>query len=349
MRLLRPVFLHFFAATLVLLLVPCVLAAESDSSWSFGVIADSQGRAIHITNAINAEFVRHKVDFVVQVGDLGNLQDRIASNQVLAEAGIRFYPLRGNHDSENKIEMVAQFQKAFPGLPGTPGNGGSSPDLPGVAGLTYSFTHKSGKFILLDTFPLLDWKEGEANENHKWYDGSILRKAYTVGDYLPWIEAELKKDDHRFAMVFGHKNLIGQNHKDNLFNLAHHDQTDQDAHPEMQNAFYALLQRYGVRYYLSGHDHMYNRSLIKSPDGKSEIVQIICGSAFQGFYMPKPPFSERETPISQDLKRNGFLIVRIDGERGRFEYYSTEPFGDEPKSPTWELRDSFEFSLTETL
>jgi len=343
MQLTRRHFIRFSLVALILLPVFSLGAAGSDSSWSFAVIPDTQwatdmnapfhGTAIHIVDAINAELVRQKVDFAIQVGDLVEtssavaFQTRAAHNKALAAAGIRFYPLRGNHDAKNE-EAVAQWKQAFPGLPGTLDGGGSSPDLPGAAGLTYSFTHKGGKFICLDTFSLLD-------------DGSKGGKAYTVGDYLPWIETELKQDDHRFTFVFAHKNLLGQNHKDNLFG---NDATNQDSQPEMQNAFFACLQRHGVRYYLSGHDHMYNRSRIKSPDGKSEIEQIICGSAAHKFYQPTEPFLKRETPIVQELNRIGFFIVRVDGENIRFEYYSTEPFGAEPVTPTWELRDSFDYA-----
>jgi len=335
----RRFFLHLFTATLVLLLAPSLFSQES---WSFGVIPDTQwkmdppfhGVAIHVIDAINDEFVRHGVDFVIQVGDLVDrvsataFPTRVAHNKALSEAGIKFYPVRGNHDSRG-LESIAQFKEAFPDLPGTPNGGGSSPDLPGAAGMTYSFTHKNGKFICLDTFPLAD-------------DGSENGKAYKPGDYLPWIEAELKKDDHRFAFVFAHKNLVGQNHKDNLFTSAG---GNQDRYPEMQNAFYACLQRNGVRYFLSGHDHIYQRSRISSPDGKSELVQIMCGSASSKFYTPKAPFLEREKPITQELKRVGFLIARVSDDRVRFEYYSTEIFGDEPKKPTWKLQDSFGYTL----
>jgi 3',5'-cyclic AMP phosphodiesterase CpdA len=326
-------FLCLIAAALVVSLIP-VGSAEEKSSWSFGVIPDTQwknemdapfhGTAIHIIDAINAEFVRHKVDFVIAVGDLVEtssavaFQTRAAHNKALDEAGIKFYPVRGNHDAIN-LEAASQFKAVFPDLPGV---GGSFPDLPGAKGMTYAFTHKGGKFILLDTFPLVD-------------DGSKKGKAYTVGDYLPWIESELKKDDHRFSFVFAHKNLQGQNHKDNVFGA------DADSNPEMQNAFISCLQKNGVRYYMSGHDHMYHRSLVKNPDGKSEIGQIICGSAAHKFYLPDMSFLKRETPIKQELNRIGFVIVRVDGDRIRFEYYSTEPFGAEPKTPTWELRDSF--------
>lgn len=346
MQLTRRLFLQLWAAVLTLPLMPSLFAAE----WSFGVIPDTQwayeknapfhATAIHIVDAINAEFIRQKVDFVIQVGDLAELpsvagfQTRAAHNESLANAGIKFYPIRGNHDITNydvnperriQLESVMQFKAAFPNLPGTPEGGGSSPDLPGAAGMTYSFTHKGGKFILLDTFPMID-------------DGSQRGKAYTINDYLPWIEAELKKDDHHFALVFAHKNIQGQNHKDNIFG------THNDDEPDMQNAYMDCLQRNGVRYFISGHDHLYHRSRIKSPDGRSEIAQIICGSASHKFYKPTAPLSTRELPIAQELNRIGFLIVRVEDERIRFEYYSTEFFGAEPKTPEWELRDSFGYT-----
>ncbi|MCL2742420.1 MAG: metallophosphoesterase [Planctomycetaceae bacterium] len=323
-------------------MLPLYSVAAENNSWSFGIIADTQwkdmeapfyGTSIHVIDAINAEMIRHKVDLVIQVGDLvdkpsaAGFQMRAAHNKALGKAGIRFYPVRGNHDSKGEAE-VAQFKLAFPGLPGTPEGGGSSPDLPGAAGLTYSFTHKGGKFICLDTFPIIA-REGKNG------------KAYTVSDYLPWIEAELKKNDHRFAFVFAHKNLLGQSHKDNLFSS---DKENQDSNPEMQNSFFACLQRYGVKYFFSGHDHIYNRSKIKSPDGKSEITQLICGSAAHKFYSPKEPFLERETPIFQEVKHVGFIIARVKDNQVNFEYYSTKPFGEEPKKPKWKLTDSFSFT-----
>jgi len=323
------------------------------AEWSFGVIPDTQwaydknapfhGTAIHIVDAINAEFIRQKVDFVIQVGDLAEtptatgFQTRAARNQSLTDAGIKFYPIRGNHDvvkyglassgSENEIPQgsIAQFKAAFPDLPGTPKGGGSSPDLPGIAGMTYSFTHKGGKFVLLDTLPLID-------------DDPRGGKPYTISDYLPWIDTELKKDDHHFALVFAHKNIQGQNHKDNIFGRHH------DVEPDMQNAFLDCLQRNGVRYFICGHDHLYHHSRIKSPDGQSEVGQIICGGAAHKFYQPTAPLSPRDTPIAQELNRISFLIARVDDERIRFEYYSTAPFGGKPKTPEWEIRDSFGYT-----
>jgi len=43
-----------------------------------------------------------------------------------------------------------------------------------------------------------------------------------------------------------------------------------NANPDMQNAFYASLQSNNVKYFLAGHDHMNQHSIVASPDG---IVQ----------------------------------------------------------------------------
>ena len=37
---------------------------------------------------------------------------------------------------------------------------------------------------------------------------------------------------------------------------------------------------------ISGHDHLYNRALDKSPDGKSQVMQIITQGASTKFYSP---------------------------------------------------------------
>lgn len=347
MQFTRRRFLQFCSANVVLPWMSSLFATEARSSWAFGIIPDTQwwfnapfhGTAIHVIDAINVEFIRQQVDFVIQIGDLAEMpsalafQTRAAHNQSLTEAGIKFYPIRGNHDVPNnnpknlddqamkQAAAAAQFTAAFPDLPGT-SSVGSSPDLPGAAGMTYSFTHNDGKFILLDTFPMVD-------------DNTKRSKTYTISDYLPWIEAELKRDDHRFALVFAHKPLQGQNHKDILFG------ENLDSNPEMQNAFMECLQRNGVRCFLCGHDHLYHHSRVKSPDGRSEVDQVICGSASHKFYLPALPLPERERPIAQELMRIGFVIVRINDDRISFEYYSARPFGAKPQTPQWELQDAF--------
>jgi hypothetical protein len=344
MKITRRNFLKVASLGLVLPMASRMYAGEQSGEWRFGVVPDTQwgtvmgapfyGTSLHVIDAINVEMIRQKVDFVLEVGDLVEsssaiaFQTRADRNKALTDEGIKFYPLRGNHDSVN-LDSVKQFKAAFPNLPGTKGNGGSSPDLKNADGMTYSFNHKNGKFILLDTFPLVN-------------DGSKKGKAYKIGEYQPWIDAQLSKDDHQFPLVFAHKNLLGQNHKDNIFS---DNVKNQDSAPTMQNNFYESLEQNGVKYFISGHDHMYHRSDIKSPNGKAKLQQIICGSAAHKFYQPEEPFLERETTIVKELNRIGFLIVQVNHEKININYYSTTAFGKKPKTPEWELKDSCGYSF----
>ncbi|MDR2762385.1 MAG: metallophosphoesterase [Planctomycetaceae bacterium] len=331
-------FLRLTSLGLILPLSSQVYCSESKNEWKFGIIPDTQwgtnmkapfhGTALHIIDAINSEMIRQKVDLVIQVGDLVEhssaiaFETRAARNQSILDAGIKYYPLRGNHDSFD-LESVAQFKAAFPNLPGTKGNEGNSPKLRNADGMTYSFTHKNGKFILLDTFPLVN-------------DGTKNGKAYSIGNYQSWINSQLSKSDHQFSIVFAHKDLLGQNHKDNVFS---DDEKNQNSHPEIQNNFFSSLQENNVKYFICGHDHMYHRSRIKSPNGKAELEQIICGSAAHKFYLPQPPFLERETSILKELNRIGFMIASVNNERIKLTYYSAPSFGKIPASPKWEIRD----------
>lgn len=324
-----------------LLIAVIMTAVPAADAWKFGVIPDTQwkqiegeenhGVGIHLIDAVVDEMIKQDVDLVIHVGDLCDRASdeafAVAAKHFkpLADAGIKFYPIRGNHDSSNE-DSAEQFARAFPNLPGTPGAEGTSPDLPGMAGLTYAFAHKDVKFVMLDIFRVK-------------VDGKTVD--YKPGDFQPWIDAELRADDHRHAIVVSHKNLIGQNHKDNIFTST----AVQNRYPEMQNAFFKSLQDNGVRYYLSGHDHLYYRARIKSPDRESEVMQIICGSCASKYYSPKAPYSLRDIPQAQEIRRNGFMIFTVDGDTMTAEYLSIEPFGDKPARPKWELRERFGYSL----
>lgn len=314
----------------------------SAETWKFGVVPDTQwkpydnennGVAVHIIDAVVKEMIRQKVELVVHVGDLTDnatqqgFDTAAARFRPLSDKGIKFYPVRGNHDIRGGLDSVDQYARAFPDRPGLPGREGTSPDLPGIAGLTYAFVHKNVKFLLLDIFPVRD--------------GSPEGKDYKPGDFQPWIDAELEAKDHRHAFVVSHKNLIGQNHKDNIFTKT----KTHNKYAEMQNAFFRSLAKNGVRLYLSGHDHMYYRARIKSPDRESEVMQLICGSCCHKFYEPQEPFSLRDIPLAQELKRVGFLVFTVEDDRISAEYYSTAPFGEKPFEPRWELRERFGYTL----
>ena len=96
----------------------------------------------------------------------------------------------------------------------------------------------------------------------------------------------------------------------------------------MQNAFFASLADNGVKYYISCHDHINQRSIIASPDGASKVQEIIGASNSSKLYTPKALTSSgwidpvtlvnqktRETSVAQDLytayQGNGRRVITV--------------------------------------
>ncbi len=292
-------------------LIFAAVSASSAQSWKFGVMSDTQwgvtddGRnpgscAVDIVKAINQQFIAKKVNFVVAVGDLvDKLGDRktgitaesianaegvrAAFAQELYNAGIGFFPLRGNHDAHRLSGVV--FKHLYPqtqngtmnatpesvfsipnpdaagqpfpkpqGSPFTMGTNFSTPDPAKTrnldwSGLSYSFDYHNARFVLLDQFSPLNAKDGDKPD-------------LTIDQQVSWISDTLAgKPAGGHAFVFGHKGLISENHVDTLFG------NDPAESGLNQNAFIAALYKNGVRYYMQGHDHMHDRSLVSVTTG----------------------------------------------------------------------------------
>jgi hypothetical protein len=366
--------------------------------WKFGVMSDTQWKigvpdpvncpkgdtkncdgknpnsvAVGIINELNKEFIRHKVKFVIHTGDITDKGDALAldttatSMQALYNAGIGYYPLRGNHDGSQAAAV--EFRRVFPqtrnGINNqTPSDAMVKTECCGTPlpkagagftvgsnlasfssdfeGLTYSFDYQNARFILLDQFTP---PSGTAH--------STLSTSE-----VDWVGSRLSsRPPITHAFVFGHKHVISENHPDTLFGK------DPSSDSVGQNLFLAQLQKNGVRYYMGGHDHMHNRSIVISPDKASTVQDIINSSNSYKFYIPRetsndekynlPAFgSLRETPISQELFRIGYYIVTVDGPRVTVDYYSS-PNGcngdcdlvQMPEQMKFSKRESFGYSL----
>ena len=347
------------------LALSCEYGNLSAKPWKFGIMSDTQwpnypdGKnpnvAVNVINHLNQEFINHGVKFVVQVGDLtdngtNNSLDITATfRQALYNAGIGFYPLRGNHES-SKAGAI-EFQRIFPQtLTGvnnqtpsdamiattiygpqaitntafTVGSNFNSPDksLAGdLTGLSYAFDYHNARFVLLDQFTPAD--SLSLNQNPA---------PNTIDMQQPWINAVLSsKHAGSHAFVFGHKGLITENHADTLFG------SDPSVDPAGQNAFISSLFTNGVHYYMGGHDHMHNRAIVTSPDGYSRMQNIILASDSYKFYIPQNPSNDakydipakgitngpREMEISQELFTVGYYIVTVDGPRVTVDYYAS--------------------------
>ena len=351
----------------ILLSAGAVFAAP----WKFGVMSDTQwigtddGRSpnsvpVDIIKTLNQQFINKGVQFVVQVGDLcdnGSVpageDTRAAFAQDLYNAGIGFFPFRGNHDSSKAAAI--EFQRIYPqtqngamnstpanvftvanpdssvqpfpsvsGIPFTMGSNFSSPvsvttgtgaTANSLVGLTYSFDFNNVRFVLLD---------GQAA-------AGTDNITPGIDPQQAWITSQLSgRPAGTHAFVMSHKGLITENHVDVLFG------SDPSKDPAGQNAFFSSLYDNNVHYYICGHDHMHDRSIITSPSGTSSVTHLLAASDSSKFYTPGNPSNDdkynvpafgrkRQTQVAQELHTVGYYVFTVDGPRVTVDYYSAVP------------------------
>ena len=348
----------------------------NNSVWKFGVMGDTQwlttaaydtannpnSTCVQSIKQMNQQFINHGVDFVIQVGDLKDTSangDHLITTskyrQDLYNAGIGFFPVRGNHEADStgfgtddalKVN-VTRFLEVFPqtrdgvmnNLPASVlnatdsagsvsktsqatfkvGDNFSSPTNAGGAdytGLSYSFTHKNATFVLLDQFPAKGVSHGV---------NDAIRHQQT------WITDRLSnKPSGNHAFVMAHKGLVHENHTDVLFG------SNPSTGAEYQTTFINSLYNNGVKYFQSGHDHMHSRSMFKAATGNAEVMQLTSASCSMKFYVPlatapdavQPPtnaYPGRQTMLQQHLYTMGYYIYTIDGNNVTVDYYTSQP------------------------
>jgi len=311
-----------------------VMPSAQAEPWTFGVMADTQWTtndaannpgtvALGIMNQILPEFVNKKVKFVVQLGDLtdngstAGLDVWSTAAGQLYSAGIGFYPVRGNHEPSSTA--ATRFKTNFPQTQGLGSNvagatGHRSPTTPvGLIGLTYAFEYNNVTFVAIDQFTRSSGTTPSTNS--------------AVLDQVEWLKSTLEtKPTSNHAFLFAHKPIIGQNHVDNLLGA------NPSSNPTYRDTLIKAMAANNARYFLSGHDHLFNRAIIKSPDGTASIQNIIHSSDSYKFYIPRIPSADQtynasnrqETPISQELFTVGYYIVTVDGPRMTFTHYASD-------------------------
>jgi len=346
--------LRSICITIALIGAMALTSPGKAEKWSFGVMSDTQQTISGGTNSVatsiiaelNKQFIAAGVHFVVQVGDLtndgvGSLQTRLDANKPLTDAGIAFFGLRGNHDDyENQTRpFMSFFRDNY--IPGTAGYSANSVDLPGLSvsvmpgTVNYSVTYNGTKLVLWD---ILAGKGTNA----------------TMDAATTWVNNDLASSEYEHAFFFSHKNFAGQNHKDTIFgnDTASNGWT---ANPTQQNNLYAALANNGVRYVMSGHDHMHYRALLESPNGQHTLNQLICGSDSTKFYYPVNGYSNRETPLAQQLGMITYYIFTVNGDQVTVDAYATSHQGnatsndgDIVANPTWVRVETFGYSNSGT-
>ncbi|HPX56339.1 MAG TPA: metallophosphoesterase [Syntrophales bacterium] len=320
----------------------------SSSSWTFAVIADTQGDGSPqidgkscindtVLRAIAEDISREKPDFVLVAGDLVNGWFRNGGTGYAIQyenwrkamapvyhAGIRVYPIRGNHDSgperlalpplpshlepppDTPVALKKAFQNAF-SESYIPKNGPVD-----EAGLTYSFPHKNAFIVGLDQFT-----GGQHKVNQAWLDG------------------QLAGNGNRHIFIYGHEPAFGAGHPDNLAFF-----------PEERDLFWNGIGKAGARIYFCGHDHFYNRALIPDQTG-NPIRQIIAGTGggplkkWSGVYKD----GDRVKGEYHDGNHHGYVLVTVDGPEVTVAWKSLEIPGT---MNHWRISDIFTYSISDT-
>lgn len=359
---------------------------QSSSAWSFGVMADTQwtlGRPGYspavfgsagtpgytfmaednpnfisesIAKQIRQAMIDHEVKFVFQMGDDSNWAGEAANATNAAnvhdlyDAGIGYFPMRGNHatygwmvgdfvDSEffsfdpTGDINIANWKSNWPQTQGLANTFGatnfSSPamlipyDLTGeyenmepeenedLVGLSYSFDYgtagNKARFLVMDV-EQTQWI---------WVESTPYSEAYAPAQQQQWISERFNKNTRgtEHAFILSHRQSMGQNHKESYF---------QSFDP---NPWYASLYDNDVKYHITAHDHIYNRSKVSSPDLQSSITQIISEAGSTKYYSPgELPEDQalRETQLAQELNNVGYYVYTVDGPRVTVNYYSDE-------------------------
>jgi hypothetical protein len=190
-----------------------------------------------------------------------------------------------------------------------------------LKGLSYSFDYgphsSDARFVIMD-FEATGYEWHDVPDKNGNPVSTPFAISYTPGQQQEWISERLDKNGRgtEHAFVFSHRQPMGQNHHEALFGAFD------------PNPFFQSLQRNDVKYYITAHDHLYNRSIVKSPDMQSEVTQIITSGASTKFYLPSVPIAQmndqltRETELAQEINNVGYYIYTVDGPRVTVDYYS---------------------------
>ncbi len=246
-----------FIRIIVVLSVACGLA-NSAFAWRFAVMADSRGLppggVSSVLNKIVAKTIEDKPVFVVFVGDLilGSSEYTPLKYQLatwkkavapFAKAGIKLYPVIGNHEVYGKARYSARQERICRDMLGLPADGAV-----GYKNLAYAFDYENAKFIVLDS-------DLAGDEFEK-----------ITGGQFTWLEKQLIGNKKKYVFVFFHEPA---------FPVGPHKGSSLDANPKNKAKLWKLLTKYKVTAVFNGHEHLYNRSLHK---GVWQIIAGTCGA-----------------------------------------------------------------------
>ena len=264
----------------------------SQTSWRFAVVGDTHVGSSDTIAEMIPSMLSDNLDFVVVVGDLVEgglgttgiqLRDELEQWKTIFSpiynAGIPVYGIRGNHEDDANNDITV-WNNAFSGNYSFPQNGPN-----GETNLTYSFTHKNAKLIMLD----------------------VYKNIHKVNQ--TWLNQELNSNASNHLFVFGHEAAFKVFHADCL-----------DDSVSARNTFWNSLKTAGVKVYFCGHDHFLDAALVDDGDGntQNDIYQYLVGtgggwlmSQYSNYNGDNGPFSPNRVFHEMEY---GYSIVEINGD-----------------------------------
>ena len=223
-----------------------VVAPDTTRSdtWRFAICGDTHVPNSYVINTIVPQLIAEKVEVAVFPGDLaqgGAGQNAVGLTEELEEWKTLTQPLL---DAGIKVLAI---------------RGNHDADVKGdnVAvwkslislDLNIVDTYRNVTFIGMDNYLMDNYVMGDKSVDNEWFSQQLARV-----------------DKDKIIVPFGHEPAFS-------CYIRHPDCLDVDI--TTRNAFWSLLEEYGIKYYFCGHSHMYNLSRI-SHNGTT-IDQVICG------------------------------------------------------------------------
>lgn len=321
----------------------------ADEAFAFGIVPDTQGGTkgvpTHQVEAVTARLLAHAPDLVIHVGDVtdGTLAGDAKLDQInllnslhttpLANAGIPLYPVRGNHDAlVHTLTSGGQsvWQAGFPHLftgpwavidpENVPGGSTASPNPE-----NYSFVINTGQ----NTFLIgLDMWNGGIDSN-----------------YSDWVASNLAaiRTTHPDAHIFCYSHS-------GLFAVAGHPAMTQYI-PSGPAAFIAAGRQYRIDGWISGHNHIYDRSMAVdvSNNHLPMFFNMTAGSASSKFYSARrlPATNQHLNKLVDSTIEVGspisYQIVEVNGPFVTIRTWMS-PRNQSGRFSDWVVRDEYTYS-----
>ena len=188
----------------------------------------------------------------------------------LFDGGARFFPVLGNHDVRSG---GGEEQRRYWGAP-----------------RWYKKTIGETEVFALDTTVLLPHHQEGA------YDATMPQAEALGREQLAWLDAELAKSTAKHVVVYGHHPLY----------VSTNDKQKVEESARLRAVLEPLLQKYGVKLYLAGHKHHYERS---APVGG--VTHVISGAGGQ---LSKKPLTYPSGVAETIIQHRHFLVLEATDE-----------------------------------